>query len=212
MELEPQVTMKKESSVEASKEIGAITITGIEETKIGSAYPKQAVVVADNGATWEIPVVWIDENGNICNEATKYTKAYPVFAFYVPSEYKLKGDINGGIKEYVNKIYHGNKILFIEDPSTRVVYFTGANGAGKNISAEQVEDIAEITEETTESGNNNSGENNGSVENKAIDLVAMHCDKNAIEKMGYEKLAALIELIRYVVQPQAVDLLIESFP
>lgn len=71
-ELEPQVTMKKESSVEASKEIGAITITEIEETKIGSAYPKQAVVVADNGATWEIPVVWIR-----C--LVKYRMFYPVF-------------------------------------------------------------------------------------------------------------------------------------
>ena len=71
-ELEPQVIMKKESSVEASKEIGAITITGIEETKIGSAYPKQAVVVADNGATWEIPVVWIR-----C--LVEYRMFYPVF-------------------------------------------------------------------------------------------------------------------------------------
>lgn len=264
----PEQSIKNEAMAITNKEVGAITITGIDKPQLGEVLPLSARVVADNGATWKIPVVWVDANGNICKIATKDTKAYPVFAFYLPKEYQLKAEAKDGVKVnlpgFINQLFDGAKLLFINDTSTGLSYITGANGAGKNLTAEQVTSVdafvrqtaqvgqniqntqqkeattkqapaknvtpqatpaAEITEETTSETTTETTEEATQTQEtpqeapvaqpeqapENVDLVAMHCDKTAIEKMGYDKLAALTQLVRYTIQPQAVNMLVDNF-
>ncbi|MBR1857591.1 MAG: hypothetical protein IJ803_11065 [Oribacterium sp.] len=49
-------------------------------------------------------------------------------------------------------------------------------------------------------------------EKQEIDLVSIHCSKSVIEHYDRDTLLEIINLIRYVIEPQAVNLLADSFP
>ena len=238
VELNQVENNNSQASAVVTNEVSSINIVGIDEPKPGEVLPMSARAIADNGATWKIPVVWVDADGNICKIASNNTKAYPVFALYIPKEYKLKVNVKGGIKvnlpEYINSLFGGEELLFIDDSATGINFITGINGAGKNLTAERVANVDSFIRQTAQAARNeelnaqsdaqtqaqvqpseskkDTSDNNQPKEEPGVDLVAMHCDKKAVETMGYDKLAALTELVRYTVQPQAVNLLVESFP
>lgn len=242
VELNQVENNNSQASAVVTNEVSSINIVGIDEPKPGEVLPMSARAIADNGATWKIPVVWVDADGNICKIASNNIKAYPVFALYIPKEYKLKVNVKGGIKvnlpEYINNLFGGEELLFIDDPATGINFITGINGAGKNLTAERVANVDSFIRQTAQAARNeelnvqsdaqtqaqtqaqvqpseskkDTSDNNQPKEEPGVDLVAMHCDKKAVETMGYDKLAALTELVRYTVQPQAVNLLVESFP
>ncbi len=209
------------TSKKDAKEISSIKLTGIEEPAIGKALSVVATAVADNGDTWKIPVVWIDEYGNVCNIAREGVKAYPVFAFYIPDGYKAKASnskVHVTVPEYMDKIYEGQNLVIISDPQTGIQYITCANGAGSKITAEEGEKVDQYVRTNIQATQSQIDSEKAAKEVKhelteqEIRLVQMHCDKKAIEKVGYEKLAVLAELVRYTIQPQAVNLLIDNFP
>ena len=209
-EVTPNTTVKNEGTATYNKAISAITISGIDEIKAGAVLPASVKVVADNGGTWEIPVVWADANGKPCTVASDENKAYPVFVFYMPDEYKLNGglmdDIKVNLPDCVKKLFGTKKLVFIDDPANRLVYFTGIEGAGSKMEAKQATSVEDFVSKPSSTNNITK-----KADNIVVDLVAMHCDKIAIEKMGYDKLAALTKLVRYTIQPQAVNFLIDNF-
>ena len=61
-----------------------LTITGLELPKAGSAFPKEATVVSEEGVSWQIPVLWIDETGARSPYIARDGLYYPVFVLFIP--------------------------------------------------------------------------------------------------------------------------------
>ncbi|WP_026522331.1 hypothetical protein [Butyrivibrio sp. VCB2001] len=261
------------SSFNGSKNIGSFAITDLDEPLHGKLLDTRATIIADNGVFWEIPVLWVDEDGNEISIHLDIRKSYPVFVFFIPDGYSIKksdfGDFNIVLPDFVSEILSTNGMLSLADPSKGLIYFTTRLG-GKNeqsvdvvqVSAadltdtnDDIEIVNQITDnlvQTTEprddiipeqvqndicgieneagqnvtdsvttpptTDNDNSlseSEQSGSnivVPSVTADIVSMHCDQNAINAIGYDELEWLVKLVKYNIEPQAVNLLLDRFP
>ncbi len=217
------------ANYKGNNEISTISIGELDAPQEGKLLDFSAVVNTDNGAAWKIPVIWSDEDGNLTTVKSSKVNSYPVFAFYMPKGYTIKDaqTITDRIElpQAAKDIYAGRKVVKIVDPKTGWVFITCLDGPGKNLNVEAAAaDFADIVKQFGEAEKANHGQSNdgGSQENSTVNqipelsreqqLLAMHCDENAINTIGAEKLAALVELIRYTIEPQAVNFLLDGFP
>ena len=90
--------------------VSNLRLINLEQPKAGDKLDTRATVLADGGLFWEIPVVWIDEEGKaslICLPGKTYK---PVFAFFVPTNVEVVNDGENGyslrLPEFLDGIYH----------------------------------------------------------------------------------------------------------
>ena len=78
-------------------ELEGLEITDLAEPVAGQPLDNRATVKPAEGASWEISVVWMDDNGKAASVAEAGHKYLPTFVFYVPSGCKVKdsGDASG---------------------------------------------------------------------------------------------------------------------
>ncbi len=117
-------------------EISSIVIEGLDEPQEGQLLDFSAVVKTDNGAAWKIPVIWVDEDGNIVKVWSSKNKSYPVFSIYIPTGYSIKGNADVAqtvvLPEFVRKMFDGKQVVTIVDYSTSLTFVTCIDGPGKN--------------------------------------------------------------------------------
>ena len=190
--------------------ITGIEITDLDEPEVGKPFDTEATVRAfrdgtDIGASWKIPVIWIDESGNTAIIA-EYGKAYfPVFVFYIPDGYVLK---DTGLSIKGKNI---DNLLSVTDPAKGITYFKG-----KAVIPGSGEPLGRVIEwgrpdNVSAQDAQSSGEDNSS-EDEVRDLVSIHCTDSAIAEYDYDFLAWFIGIIRDEIQPKAVNLLCSGLP
>ena len=296
------------ANFKGSKIINSFTITDLDEPRQASLLDTRATIIADNGVYWEIPVIWVDEEGNEISIHLDIRKSYPVFVFFLPEGYSIKNNDDGAfnifLPDFVNEILNTNGMLSLADTSNGLIYFTARLGGYETLNENAIQpsildyssneeqiawesqtyenygqeinvyedksssyqndldnfvidwesdDIDSVpssspngnddpinetdqngvdpTPQSITDGNDtepNSTEpipqsitdGNGTDQNSTnttqppveTDIVLMHCDSNAINTIGYDELEWLVKLVKYNVEPQAVNLLLDSFP
>lgn len=217
--------------------ITGVEITDLDEPVAGRMLDNEATVLAYkdgvyNGISWKIPVIWVDESGKTATVAVAGVTYLPVFAFYVPDRYELKGVdfsglINVKLPAFLKNIYLNNSlrvnysgrfsednlsgILSATDPSTGITYIKGpgvviespdGNNTSENAGADNGGDS-----ESTDNGNS---ETPADSDEESKDEVLIHCQSGIVEKYGHEFLEWFVKTIKYEVQPQAVNILCDG--
>ncbi|MCR5197134.1 MAG: hypothetical protein K6D38_12490 [Pseudobutyrivibrio sp.] len=216
-----------------NNEISSFKIGDLDAPEEGKLLDFSAVVNADNGAAWKIPVIWADEDGRLTTVKSSKVNSFPVFAFYMPKGYTIKDaqTILDRIElpKAATDVYAGRKVVKIVDSKTGWVFITCLDGPGKNLEVNAAAaDFADIVKQfgEAEKGNRNAnqggGESSNQTENSFVldydsltpeqKLAVNHSDISAIKEIGIDKLASLVELVRYTIEPQAVSLLLDGFP
>ena len=134
----------KAVSSNAVKAVSNLRIINLETPRYGKEFDKKALVMTDEGIFWEIPVIWIDEEGNIpliCLPGIKYT---PVFVFYTPAGVAVSGSKTPGgytikLPEFLGDYFSSEELVMIGDPSRNITYITCASIMAVNPASGQKE-------------------------------------------------------------------------
>ena len=99
-----------------------IMINGLEAPEIGKPLPDHADAESAEGVRWEIPVFWMDEDGNEVSGTAEREDCFPVLAFFLPPEYTMAEDDAVGISDEVLALYRGKTFYTVYDAGTGVIY------------------------------------------------------------------------------------------
>ncbi len=137
---EPVITFQNKTEEAASSEdtlrnvnqrigktkVSNLRLINLEQPKAGEKLDTRATVLADKGLFWEIPVVWIDEDGKaslICLPGKTYK---PVFAFFVPTNVEVVNDGENGyslrLPEFLDGIYTSDNIIMVGSAAYGITY------------------------------------------------------------------------------------------
>jgi hypothetical protein len=220
--------------------IRSFTITNLAAPVHGTLLDDTATVVADNGVSWDIPVIWVDQDGNVVHiaiEISETIRSYPVFVFYMPQGYSMifgeKATYNIGMPDFVVSLMKRNGVTALSIPETGRTYISAllpnSNGFKMNVASETPSEIGgDGKEAEPDSGGAPSGgkgsrltpptDNKTSppdpdlTDEEKVQLTDAHCDQNVISKVGIDNLAALITWVKDTLEPEAANLLAEKFP
>ncbi|MBP3197443.1 MAG: hypothetical protein J6N21_10620, partial [Butyrivibrio sp.] len=112
-----------------SKTVSNLRIINLEMPKYGEVFDTKATVMTDEDIFWEIPVIWVDEEGNIpliCLPGKKYT---PVFAFYTPTGVTVRSSSSIGgytikLPAFLEGIVSSEDLVMVADPQRNITYIT----------------------------------------------------------------------------------------
>jgi hypothetical protein len=232
------------SSKGASVFINSFTVTNLDAPKNGNLLDRTATIIADNGFFWDVPVLWVNQKGELVNIAIQVddvVKDYPIIAFYLPAGYNImfseNAAFNINMPDFICNLINQNGVTTMTNPAAGITYITPLLPNQNKLVATKPADYQESGEEVTES---DSGKvSNGDPENPAgktggksssgsseyqynynpklsdeekKNLVAIHCQDSAVEKLGEDNLAWLVSFVKDVIEPEAVALLQEKFP
>ncbi len=115
-------------STEGTTIVSAPRITDLEKPKAGRNLDQEAIVRTNDGVSWNIPVIWLDENAEtatICEAGKEYL---PIFVFYLPKGIAISGENGYSIRlpEFVRDIYGQDDIISVVNPQVGVIYITSA--------------------------------------------------------------------------------------
>ena len=117
---------------ENAKTVSGITIGDVDAPKEGTRLDDKAVVTTAEGETWEIPVIWIDENLEPDTGIAGKGSYLPVLAYVVPDEYTIISNDKSGrgykitLSDDLLKLFGENKIISIYENKTRITYILPA--------------------------------------------------------------------------------------
>lgn len=284
----PTITIKTEDTANAGLAsqdktvVSNLRIINLEQPGYGGLFDTTATVMSDEGISWDIPVVWVDETGAVAKTFQPGNQYTPVFSFYLPSNIIVKGSESGGftikLPEFLDKQISSSDLIMVADPAKNILFITTTSLVGNLTNNDQgsasqslsflvnagaIADIltppdtnAIAASASDESNNQESSDSSGSDDNYSnrwiapipfpapapvpqdndpvdpigpnqpkkpdqpkepeqpavVDLVKVHCSDSVIKKIGNDALTDLIDLIRNVIEPQAVSALINSFP
>ena len=220
--------------------VSGLTIGDVEAPKEGVLLDEKAVVTTAEKVTWEIPVIWIDQDLTPDTGLAGKGTYLPVLAFVVPQEYALKEDEAGKgctikLSEDLLKLYGDEKdrdIISIYNKTTGITYILPAKL--KDLFAEKTKDGYPVdeggsviipdgeavpSEGDTDARQEETKKEEPQEEDKPQEettgyshLVDVHCDQNAKDALSVDDLEFLADLVINKLQPQAINLLISAFP
>ena len=213
-------------------------ITNFDAPAFNEPFDNIATIQTNEGYHWDIPVIWVDEKGCVSTTCLRGISYAPVFAFYVPENVILKGDdgsTNFYIKmpEFLTTLYKDATFLSVSNPSTKITFITTSSivdFVGETFTTPAVEaalftsyNLSGTASAPVISGSSNSDDQDQTAlaapsDNAAPtpapekDLVEIHCSEGAIELIGKENLSWFTNLVKNVIEPQAVYILTKAFP
>ncbi|MCR5402276.1 MAG: hypothetical protein K6E91_00440 [Butyrivibrio sp.] len=111
--------------------IKSFQISGLDAPQNGHLLDGTATVTADNGYTWEIPVLWVNNDGDLVKvaiEVDESVRSYPVFAFYLPQGYALtfgeKSSYDIKVPDFVNTLFNRTGVATLSNPDRGITYIT----------------------------------------------------------------------------------------
>ena len=117
-----------------SASVDGVALTGLRITDLskpvaGKMLDLTARVRTSQNVTWEIPVIWIDEDGNTATVAQPGKTYTPNFAFYVPSGYKISdtdplGQFKIKLPDFLIALFGQDSAVFVADAGTGITYIT----------------------------------------------------------------------------------------
>ena len=195
----------------------AVDLTGLTVTNLpvpvgGVPFTKGVTVTSAQGFSWDIPVIWADTSGKAVAVPEAGKRYFPTFALYVPGGYRISdvdalGHANVRFPAFLTAVAGADKFVYIVDPKTQITYITYAAGFVVGPPA-----VATSPEKTAEEEKKKDSDSDDDDDDKISEKVRMYCDDTAINTLDEEFLEWLIDLVKDVVHPQAVNLLREKFP
>ena len=210
--------------------LSGFRITDLDRPVPGRDLDFKARVRTNENVTWEIPVIWTDENGNTAYEAKPGHTYYPNFAFYIPQGYSIDAKVLAGkslvkLPDFLIELYGMDSVLFASDASLGVTYITFTQAV--QALAEKEKDARKYyetlpspavnvpktsTDESRDEGKSSPSPAPAPV-SRISETVRIHCSQDIIDKFSKcpEVLEGVVTLIKNKLQPQAVALLANSF-
>ena len=216
-------------------ELSGFRITDLSRPVAGKDLDFKARVRTDQNVTWEIPVIWTDDLGNTAYTAEPGRTYIPHFAFFIPDGYTIKTDgSNTGLSvklpDFVTALLGGELPVYIIDAEKGITYITFISSVKKAVTQPYADEAkmpavypgydvggSASSQETrtdsdrSESDSSSSGGISGDTQPQIPEQVRIHCSEEAIEVIGPEALEYLVTLVKNKLEPQAVNLLRNSF-
>ena len=218
--------------------IESFEITDLEAPRHGQLLDSTATVVSNTGLRWEIPVLWVNQDGELIRLAIDGVFiCYPVFAFYIPDGYSMISGSNPAynmqMPGFVCQLMAQNGVATMSNPQRGVTYITPILPGEKGFVAKTPAGYYD-----TASGDDSDSESQGNVDNgdenrltprpsdnyqyknydpKLTDeeektIAENHGDDNINEKLGVDNVAWFASFIKDTIEPEAVNLLLKKFP
>ncbi len=207
-----------------AKSLTKLSLTALEEPTPGVPFDSSATIVTAEGVTWDIPVIWVDENGKPVTVPVRGKKYYPAFIFYVPSGYQVS-DVNESgmfaisLPDFVAELVGPDGLVFAADPTNGITYMFPAAGVPADISSllplpstsTAPVSVTEEDEDIVDSSDDEDDEEPVIVPYVSA-KVRMYCANSAINTLGNEFLEEFIDLLKDTLIPQAANLIRQKFP
>ncbi|MDO4850879.1 MAG: hypothetical protein Q4A93_03365 [Actinomycetota bacterium] len=197
--------------------------------------PSHPVTISDEGASWEIPVLWVDPSLQLTTQANGERPCLPVLAFFLPEGVAVQDvdDADGftvTLADDLVELFGSQDIITIHDEATGITYIlpasirgflAGADGtadadrqAGQDSAASPVHPTEIAVTGTTQAPSSPAAHtpSPAASDPKLSPLVDIYCSQTARDALGQDDLEYLVDLIVNRLHPQAVNLLLESFP
>ena len=232
-----------ESDNTATK-LSGLRITDLSKPVAGKTLDFTARVRTNENVSWEIPVIWIDDQGNTATVAEPGKTYTPHFVFYIPNGYTIDSSKSSGrfevkLPDFLTALFGNTPLIFVTDAEKGITYisFETSVNPQKAAAAETTSDISNVpalypgsdtAQDTVQSGEPDSRPAGGSSnvspgpaapeddpaegqEEELPEQVRIHCSQSAIENISPEALEEIVTLIKNKLEPQAVNLLKNSF-
>ncbi len=228
------VRVENHTQADGRVTISNVRIDGVAAPEIGAALDGTAEVSADPSVSWEIPVLWVRDDLSLATKAEEGRSYLPALAFYVPEGYAIEGDAyQVSLSDSLTELFGGNEIVSVYNAATAVTYILPASirdffGAVRGGEAEKRSDeaaesspvaagpsadvspaTAGTSDESTPEEEQGLGGDDGDARQSTVDV---YCAQTAKDNFSVEDLEWLIDLIFDRLEPQAVELLLNSFP
>lgn len=191
--------------------VSDIRIDGVDKPAPGVSLDVTAAVSTAEGSTWEIPVLWVRDDLQIESDVTVDGHSYlPVLAFFVPRDYRLEGDAyTVTLSDSLTELFGTAEIISVYNASTGITYILPASLRDLFAQAREEEAVASTA---TDVRFDAAAEQYLPQTSDRKNLIDIYCAQTARDALTDEDLAWLIELILDYLEPQAVELLLDSFP
>ena len=191
--------------------VSGIRIDGVDKPALGVNLDTTAAVSAAEGPTWEIPVLWVRDDLQMGNDVFVDGHSYlPVLAFFVPRDYRLEGDAyTVTLSDSLTELFGTSEIISVYNASTGITYILPAPLRDLFVQAREEEAVASAA---TDARFDAAAEQYLPQTSDRRGLIDIYCAQTARDALTDEDLAWLIELILDYLEPQAVELLLDSFP
>lgn len=196
---QPEVQIENHTNGNALTVVSGITIDGVDAPVVGSRLDDTAVVKTAEGETWDVAVLWVDDTLQVATEAKEGRQYLPAIAFFVPQNLTVAGDsYTVTLSESLVKLFGSEETISVYDSGTNITYILPASlkdffvHARTNGAVRQSKEVFDEPEE--------------------ISLVDLYCAETARDVLSDDDLEYLIDLVLHRLQPQAVELLLNSFP
>ena len=231
---EKEVRLDNHTAAEAATVVSGIAIDGVDAPQPGSPLDDTATVTTAEGEQWDIPVFWVASNMELATSAVEGLTYLPALAFFVPGQYSVEGDgYTVELSDSLAKLFGGNEVISVYDASTGITFILPAtlreffasasqaiaprdpSSAQTDVEAEPQAKAAEspLPESEPASESEPAGSDTESAdETERQSLVDIYCAQTARDALSDADLEYLLDLIINKLQPQAVNLLLESFP
>ena len=227
-------TPAKAMEATGQKSLSGLVLTGLDEPIVGVPFDGTTTITSAEGVTWEIPVIWMDAEGNIVTVPVRGKKYLPTFVFYIPEGYTVKGIGAQGrfaikLPTFLTSLYGTDDMLFTTDPSTGVTFivygisqYSGYAGTGQNSGLFRIQPARApesesapqpILESVSEPAPLSEITPEPALQpaNEIPEQVRIHCTEKVIQMIDPAFLAEFVDIVKHRLIPQAANLLQESF-
>ena len=211
-------------------QVSELEIDGVGAPRPGEPLDDRATVTSAEGETWDIPVLWIGSDWQLATEAAEGQTYMPALAFYLPAGYAIQDADNAGgytvaFSDSLAKLFGEDDVVSVYDSSTGITYILPA--MFRDFFAKAPNEPLGIGDGTNLNPNYAGTANQAPAENPEADSdtdtdfdsdsnltrwVDIYCAQTAKDALSQEDLEYLVDLIINKLQPQAVNLLLKSFP
>lgn len=189
--------------------VSGISIGDVDAPSAGKPLDDRATVTTSEGATWDIPVIWISDEYQVATEAVEGRSYLPVLAFFVPGDYSLEGaTFTVTLSQQLAALFGTDEAVSVYVPETGITYILPASlrhffapqarTAQRASAAEASMEPAALQPEAAAEA--------------PLTPVEVFCAKTARDNFTDEDLSWFIDYVLHTLQPQATNLLIEKFP
>ena len=188
--------------------VSGLVIDDVAAPNPGDTLDNTAKVTSAEGVEWEIPVLWVADNLELVTEAQEGRSYLPALVFYLPQGYTIDGsEFKVTLSDSLTELFGGSEVVSVYDAQTGITYILPASLRNFFVSAQQ-------NKSENQSGWNQSSSEASEVPSGsyARSLVDIYCAQTARDAFSDEDLEFILDLILNKLEPQAVELLLDSFP
>ena len=214
--VQTEVTVENHKLEGDQPRLGALFIDDVAAPNPGDTLDSAAKVTSAEGVEWEIPVLWVADNLELATEAQQGRSYLPALVFYLPQGYAIDGsEFTVTLSDSLTELFGGSEVVSVYDAQTGITYILPASLRNFFVSAQQntSENQSGWNQSSSEALNIPAEESSdvpGAPYNRS--LIDIYCAQTARDAFIDEDLEFVLDLVLNKLEPQAVELLLDSFP